>query len=793
MKRFCIAWLILACIAPVAGQRGPAGILLFSRALADGTVSLLIEVQASTAPGLTEVRVELPRDAAASAVMLQGPAGWRAARDGNWLRLAGDQTSPPFRVRVTLFELKDAKQLQRARVRIRLGDRDLSDQTLMVTALATLQTAGTTGGLVHVPSVVAPGEPIEMQIFDLARTPRDGQWFVAGVPATPVGMDRLQVRLPDDLRPGDGVRVSYFDVWGERILDVLSVADVVVTDPATAATAAGPRITDCARVGLLGESLCVCGDFPGTSATGITIDGQPATIVASSRHVAHIRLPDTLAPGPHSIGGSAAAGFRPQDTASTRLVKLNASIDVNDLFRGQSTMMRVSLSGATEPMTLRVINRTPGIISIPGGNYQEIELPPDATTVERRVNARSVGNFLIDTRLAELPCPCMEPRDGVSTASRPAPVFVPRRVLAIMAGGTPAATTGAAQALATANGLTLVDVTPIGLTNEALVVFEIVDGLGVLAKVAALAAAPNVALVQPDFVYDTYQGVGSPAAAYGLQMIGADRAAAVATGQGVRVAVVDTGIDSGHTRLQSRLTEFVDLTGSGWTPDLHGTLVAGVIAGERLVEVSGVAPAAVLVGVKACVPHSPTQAAARCWSSTIARGIDAASRMNVRVMNLSVGGQEDRLLTRVVNAAAARGIAMVSAAGNDGPSGKPSYPAAIDNVIAVTAVDTTGALYQRATRGSFIDLAAPGVDIISTGPGGRDRLFSGTSAATAFASGSLALLLQQSKLSVQELRAVLAKSARDLGPAGRDAEFGDGLVDVCRALAAVSRQAIACR
>ena len=455
-------------------------------------------------------------------------------------------------------------------------------------------------------------------------------------------------------------------------------------------------------------------------------------------------------------------------------------------------MMRVSISGATEPMTLRVINRTPGIVSIPGGNYQEIELPPDSTTVERRVNARSVGNFLIDTRLSELPCPCMQPRDDVSTASRPAPVFVPRRVLAIIAGGTPAATTAAAQALAVANGLTLVEVTPIGLTNEALVVFEIVDGLGAVAKAAALAAAPNVALAQPDFVYDSYQGPGQSAPAYGLQMIGADRAATIATGEGVRVAVIDTGIDSGHTRLQPRLTEFVDVTGTGWTPDVHGTLVAGVIAAERRDDVSGVAPGAVLVGVKACVPHSPTQAAARCWSSTIARGVDTASRMNVRVMNLSVGGQEDRLLTRVVNAAAARGIAMVSAAGNDGPSGKPSYPAAIDNVIAVTAVDTAGALYQRATRGSFIDLAAPGVDIISTGPAAKIHC-SGTSAATAFTSGSLALLLQQSKLSLPELRTVLTKSARDLGPAGRDPQFGDGLLDVCRALAAVSRQTIACR
>ena len=180
MKRLFVAYLLLVSIAPLNSQRAPGGMVLFSRVLTDGTVSLLVDVQASPAPGVTEVRVELPRDAAANAVLLQGPAGWRAARDGNWLRLVGDQASPPFRMRVTLFDLKDQKQLQRARVRIRLGDRDLSDQTLAVTSLAALQTAGSTAGLVHIPSVIAPGETIDVKILDLKRTPADGQWFVAG-------------------------------------------------------------------------------------------------------------------------------------------------------------------------------------------------------------------------------------------------------------------------------------------------------------------------------------------------------------------------------------------------------------------------------------------------------------------------------------------------------------------------------------------------------------------------------------------------------------------------------------
>ena len=269
----------------------------------------------------------------------------------------------------------------------------------------------------------------------------------------------------------------------------------------------------------------------------------------------------------------------------------------------------------------------------------------------------------------------------------------------------------------------------------------------------------------------------------------------VATGEGVRVAVIDAGLDSNHPGLMKKVVEFSDVTGTGWTPDAHGTLVAGVIAAEGGDAGSprGIAPGAAIVAVKSCVALSIRQAAARCWSSTLARGIDAAARRNVQVMNLSVGGPEDRLLARMVEAAASKGIAVVSAAGNDGPTGKPSYPAAIENVIAVTAVDAASQLYGRATQGGFIDIAAPGVDILSTGPGGRAQIFSGTSAATAFTTGAVALLLQRSKLTPSDLATLLRSTAKDLGQPGRDAQFGDGLIDVCRAIVRASGQQAPCR
>ena len=361
-------------------------------------------------------------------------------------------------------------------------------------------------------------------------------------------------------------------------------------------------------------------------------------------------------------------------------------------------------------------------------------------SLQRPVNARSVGNFLIDTEIPGPSCPCMEQTaDYTSPASRDDLLLVPRRVLATIAIATPQQILTTAQAIALANGLAVVEVVPLVMTNEALAVFEILDGIGAIAKAAALAADPNVTLAQPDFVYDvSQQGAPGSQVVYGSQLIGADLARQVSNGDGVRVAVIDTGVDSGHPNLEGRIAEYFDVTGDGWTPDAHGTLVAGVIAANAVEDggFEGIAPGAELVAVKSCVAHSPTRATARCWSSTLARGIDVASQQSVRVMNLSVGGPEDRLLARMVTAARSAGIAVVSAAGNDGPSGRPSYPAAFDDVMAVTAVDAASRVYGQATRGSFVDLAAPGVDILSTGPGGRTQLFSGTSAATAFTTGS---------------------------------------------------------
>jgi hypothetical protein len=796
MRLFTIVAVFLAFNIVLDAQTAapPQSVVVATRLLADGSRSLLVNVQ--QLPGQTdELRIELPGDAAQTAVLMTAPPGWTLARDGNSARLSGTPVTAPLRLRMSLFEVRE---LQNTRLRIRLKGRDLSDLRLPVANLPPLQPAGPPIGLLAFPGVMSPGETIEVSVLNPSRTPDDGQWIIAGVPAAVVAPNRLSVQLPKDLQQGSPLRISYFDGWGERLIEALSADDAVITEAPDAGT---PRITSCARYGFLGESICVCGNFPASARNGIRIGGQPATIIAASRHALHVTLPASMTPGAHEVTGDPSVGFPASDSVSMIALRLQGSLDSSALLRGQSTTMRLAIEGASDPMKLTITNKTPWVVSIPGGNHQEVETSGGApNAIELRVDATGKGNFSIDYRLDGSPCPCQDQARGsyVSSASRPTPLFVPRRVLATIAAAAPAAILATAQAVALANGLAVVETVPLANAGVALVVFEITDGIGVIAKAAALAADPRVTLSQPDFIYDTSQAAAAvPAEAiYGLQMIGADVVQRVSRGDGVRVGVIDAGIDTGHAALAKKVVEYTDVTGTGWTPDAHGTLVAGVIAGESGAGslYSGVAPGVQLVAVKSCVALSARQAAARCWTSTLARGIELAIQRKVRVMNLSVGGPEDTLLARMVGAASSKGISVVSAAGNDGPAGKPSYPAAFEDVLAVTAVDAASRLYAQATRGQFVDLAAPGVDVVSTGPGSRTQLFSGTSAATAFASGAVALLLRQRPtLTHAELTTLLRQTARDLGTAGPDAEFGYGLLDVCRALAKLSASVVTCR
>jgi subtilisin family serine protease len=150
---------------------------------------------------------------------------------------------------------------------------------------------------------------------------------------------------------------------------------------------------------------------------------------------------------------------------------------------------------------------------------------------------------------------------------------------------------------------------------------------------------------------------------------------------------------------------------------------------------------------------------------------------------MSFTGAPDEELHIMLKELRQRGAVLVAAAGNAGPQSKPLYPAAFPEVIAVTATDIDDRLFKMANRGTHIAVAAPGVDVLAAAPDGGYQMTTGTSFAAAQVSGVAALILDRNrKLDAAAVRRILMATARDLGPAGHDDQFGSGLVDALGAV-----------
>ena len=153
------------------------------------------------------------------------------------------------------------------------------------------------------------------------------------------------------------------------------------------------------------------------------------------------------------------------------------------------------------------------------------------------------------------------------------------------------------------------------------------------------------------------------------------------------------------------------------------------------------------------------------------------------VVNMSFAGPADPTLHRMLAAAYEKGMVLIAAAGNAGPTSPPLYPGADPSVIAVTATNSIDGLFTMANRGPYIAVAAPGVDILALAPGGALQLTTGTSVATAHVSGLVALLLEcKPSLKPADIRAMLANTAKPLGN-------GAGLVNAYRAVTTLNAEA----
>ncbi|MEM8970898.1 MAG: S8 family serine peptidase [Pseudomonadota bacterium] len=310
--------------------------------------------------------------------------------------------------------------------------------------------------------------------------------------------------------------------------------------------------------------------------------------------------------------------------------------------------------------------------------------------------------------------------------------------------------------------------------------FRIPDTRSVPAIVAALSFRADVQLAAPNHIYRLQSD--SSQAQYAVKLIRFTEVDDTNKGQGVRIGVVDTALDQEHPALRGLAIEAFDaLKGAPVKQVRHGTAIAGLIGGRK--NVRGLAPSAKILSTRAFDGQTPDSVTSD--ARTLIEALDWLAEKDAQLINLSFAGSPNVLLRRALAAARQRGIVLVAAAGNGGPKARALYPGAYPTTIAVTATDQKSEIYDRANRGDYVFLAAPGVDLlVPTGNSGYD-VMSGTSFAAAIVTGLAALRLQRvGKAPAQSVAANLEKvlqlSASDLGPKGRDRIFGYGLIDAAR-------------
>lgn len=243
---------------------------------------------------------------------------------------------------------------------------------------------------------------------------------------------------------------------------------------------------------------------------------------------------------------------------------------------------------------------------------------------------------------------------------------------------------------------------------------------------------------------------------------------------GVRIGVIDTSVDLTHPAFSKKKPSIAHLgRGGAPGPDWHGTGVTALLAGDASGGTPGLIPDATFFVADIFYADDDNEPASDTVS--MLRAFDWLESNNVKIVNMSLSGPPDDLIRKAIEKLSAKGVIFVAAAGNEGPTAGSSYPAAYDQVIAVTAVTKDLQNYRYANRGSYIDFAAPGVAIYTALPGAMEGYHSGTSFATPYVTATLAALYPQLATKTYS-EAMRHFKYKDLGTPGPDPIFGHGLV-----------------
>ncbi len=328
--------------------------------------------------------------------------------------------------------------------------------------------------------------------------------------------------------------------------------------------------------------------------------------------------------------------------------------------------------------------------------------------------------------------------------------------------------------------------------------YDLINGIAIRVPgadaAAKLSALENVKYVEPDIEFHATLEQATP-------IIGAPQTWDLGyTGKGIKVAIVDTGIDGTHPDLKDRIVEFKDYVQGKTTAydDFgHGTHVAGIIGGDGAAsngKYKGVAPEVSFISVKVLGKDGSGSL------NNILAGINYAAKTDARIISLSLGSnQHSQAMDDAIHNAVAAGKIVVCAAGNSGPNARTiGCPADSPDALTVGATDKNDNIASFSSRGPNRDgtikpdVSAPGKDIVSTRAAGTndgkaiDNYYlsmSGTSMATPMVSGAIALLLEKKPdLTPAQVKDIMEKTAKPLGSGVPNSNYGYGRISIINAI-----------
>ncbi|MBT3905644.1 MAG: S8 family serine peptidase [Rhodospirillaceae bacterium] len=248
-------------------------------------------------------------------------------------------------------------------------------------------------------------------------------------------------------------------------------------------------------------------------------------------------------------------------------------------------------------------------------------------------------------------------------------------------------------------------------------------------------------------------------------------------GRGIRMGMVDGGVDTKHSAFKASKLAFRSFhrKGQKMSSISHGTAVASMLVGSK--KYGSLLPGAHLSAAN--VFHRTKKGRSRASAKSILKAINWLIKQKVQVINFSIGGPSNRLVRKAVEHADKLGIIMVASAGNNGPfTRKKSYPAAYPPVIAIAASDEYDTVARFSSAGKYVEFTAPGVKIWTAIPGGS-KAMSGTSFSSPLVAGFTAAAIKYKKITKRDaVRAYFKKIAKAKGKKEWDQYSGWGFVSV---------------